>query len=293
MSSMDNDTLSRLVGRRLGTGFSKNAIMGKNINKINGVAYGTPINIARGVPAYGTPVFAIGNPGGEKTSVAEGIISQRYYVAKLTPIDVSHSPANDFNRVITISCPINNGNSGGGLYDGNGDMVGMVQARRGGDSQGISYAIPIDIVARIANQVISRYDGINVLLPLPDMDNDSVVKLPIFDSPFKAELGGESRSVFDDETNEFVTTWDIVAKSTDTAFVTAVSSAFGTATNLKILAVGVYYGDGLIMYGVDYPCNVEEIMIEGYGHNICVTLEFGGVQKSFKILSNGSVALVA
>jgi len=78
----------------------------------------------------GEEVYALGNARGEGTSITRGIVS-----------DKDH-----FNgEYIMTDCPINHGNSGGPLFDINGNVIGVNTAIRG-DSQNMGYAIPADTV---------------------------------------------------------------------------------------------------------------------------------------------------
>ncbi len=80
----------------------------------------------------GTPVVCIGSPldGELNGSVSHGIISGIY-------------PYNDSFRYI-ISATVNPGNSGGGLFDMNGNLIGIINAKIVGyDYQNIGFAIPV------------------------------------------------------------------------------------------------------------------------------------------------------
>ena len=89
-------------------------------------------------------VFAIGNPVGLAWSYASGAVSairkQSYGSGTL--------------RMIQTQTPLNPGNSGGGLYDEHGNLVGintMIMGRQG--TQGIGFAIAIvDLIAFLDNQ---------------------------------------------------------------------------------------------------------------------------------------------
>jgi 2-alkenal reductase len=58
--------------------------------------------------------------------------------------------------VIQTDAPINPGNSGGPLLDSSGRMIGLNSAiiSGSGASAGIGFAIPVDVVARVARQLI-------------------------------------------------------------------------------------------------------------------------------------------
>ena len=97
----------------------------------------------------GQDVFAIGNPLGLGKSVSDGIIS-----ALEKEIYVN----NVYLTVIQTNAAVNAGNSGGGLFDNNGNLVGIVNAKRPSTSstsvEGMGYAIPSNTVLRIVNDLI-------------------------------------------------------------------------------------------------------------------------------------------
>ena len=65
-------------------------------------------------------------------------------------------------RLIRVDAAINSGNSGGGLYDLYGNLIGIVNAKRVSSSiDNVGYAIPINIASAIADQVIDQCDGDN------------------------------------------------------------------------------------------------------------------------------------
>ncbi len=92
-------------------------------------------------------VMAIGNPFGLGGSVSLGIVSARNR-------DISAGPYDDF---IQTDAAINLGNSGGPLFDMNGDVVGIVTAiiARGGNSRGIGFAVPANLARPVIDQLVT------------------------------------------------------------------------------------------------------------------------------------------
>ncbi len=90
----------------------------------------------------GDQILAIGNPFGIGTTVTAGIVSARGR-------DIHSGPYDDF---IQIDAPINHGNSGGPLVDGNGKVVGINTAiySPNGGSVGVGFAIPSNEAKKIA-----------------------------------------------------------------------------------------------------------------------------------------------
>ena len=92
-------------------------------------------------------VIAIGNPFGFGGSVTSGIISSRNRDIGLTRYD-------DF---IQTDASINQGNSGGPLFDLNGKVIGIntaIIAPGSSGSIGIGFAIPSNSASRVINQLI-------------------------------------------------------------------------------------------------------------------------------------------
>ena len=95
----------------------------------------------------GETVIAIGNPLGVlSNTVSEGILSCLARSIKVEGQSMS---------LIQIDASVNHGNSGGGLFDTNGSLIGIVNAKSTGESvEGIGFAIPINTVMEISNQLI-------------------------------------------------------------------------------------------------------------------------------------------
>ena len=92
---------------------------------------------------------AIGNPFGVRQTVTSGIVSA------LARTDVGQT---DFGSFIQTDAAINPGNSGGALVDMDGELVGvntMIFSRSGG-SNGIGFAIPVEMVARVVDTAMNE-----------------------------------------------------------------------------------------------------------------------------------------
>jgi len=96
----------------------------------------------------GDSVFAVGSPFGLGNTVTAGIISARSR-------DIGEGPYDDF---LQVDAAINAGNSGGPLFDGNGQVVGMNTAiySPSGGNVGIGFAIPEALAKRVADQIIAH-----------------------------------------------------------------------------------------------------------------------------------------
>lgn len=90
-------------------------------------------------------VVAIGSPFGFEQSVTAGIVSARGRVF----------PQESYVPFIQTDVAINPGNSGGPLFNLQGEVIGInsqIYSRTGG-FMGVSFAIPIDLAMRIADQL--------------------------------------------------------------------------------------------------------------------------------------------
>lgn len=98
----------------------------------------------------GQRVLAIGNPFGLNRTLTTGIISSLDRVVK--------SPGGKYMRgLIQTDASINPGNSGGPLIDMSGRMIGINSAilSQSGDSAGIGFAVPSNLVKRIIPELIA------------------------------------------------------------------------------------------------------------------------------------------
>lgn len=93
-------------------------------------------------------VLAIGNPYRLQSSVTAGIIS-----AKARNIRVLEESG--IESFIQTDAAVNSGNSGGALINTNGELIGINTAMMtsSGHYQGFSFAIPINLVRKIANDI--------------------------------------------------------------------------------------------------------------------------------------------
>ena len=91
-------------------------------------------------------VVAIGSPYGFDNTVTSGIIS-----AKSRAL-----PDENYTQFIQTDVPVNPGNSGGPLFNLQGEVIGinsMIYSQTGG-FQGLSFAIPIDEAMRVKDQLV-------------------------------------------------------------------------------------------------------------------------------------------
>lgn len=97
--------------------------------------------------SVGDTAVVIGNPLGQLGgTVTDGIIS-----ALEREMNIEGKKMN----LIQTNAAINPGNSGGGLFNSNGELVGIVVAKSSGlDVEGLGFAIPINDVTSIINDIL-------------------------------------------------------------------------------------------------------------------------------------------
>ncbi|RKT21875.1 serine protease Do [Paraburkholderia sp. RAU2J] len=118
------------------------AVLKIDASNLPTVKIGDPAN-----SKVGEWVVAIGSPYGFDSTVTSGIISAKARQFS----DDSPIP------FIQTDVPVNPGNSGGPLFNLNGEVIGinsMIYSRTGG-FQGLSFAIPIDAAMHVKDQLIS------------------------------------------------------------------------------------------------------------------------------------------
>ncbi|WP_296388924.1 trypsin-like peptidase domain-containing protein [Williamsia sp.] len=138
---------ARIVGRDIRTDLA--VIKVDNIDNLTTAALGNSDDLA-----IGQEVIAFGSPLGLDRTVTSGIVSATHRAVPLRPDDTS-----DTNAVIDgiqTDAAINPGNSGGPLVDDDAKVVGINTAGLvpGGGSIGLGFAIPINEVRGIAEELI-------------------------------------------------------------------------------------------------------------------------------------------
>jgi serine protease Do len=97
----------------------------------------------------GDLVLAIGNPFGIGLTVTHGMVSA---------LGRGGLGIEDYEDFIQTDAPINPGNSGGALLDSDGRLIGINTAiiSRTGGSNGVGFAIPVNLVRSIVEQLVSN-----------------------------------------------------------------------------------------------------------------------------------------
>jgi S1-C subfamily serine protease len=165
-----------------------------------------PITVAKNYSVANTAI-AIGNPNATGMSVTKGIVSVESENLTLDGIDY---------RVMRIDTPVNPGNSGGGLFNDKGELIGIVNAKMESTKiDNIAYAIPFDNAILVADNII---------------DNSCVKKLYLGIS-YATE---NSHAVYDANTKTTLLYDELVIKEVDAG---SVGEAFGLQVDDKITKV--------------------------------------------------------
>ena len=116
----------------------------------------------------GEGAIAIGNPFGLNNTVTAGIIS----AVGRTDANISEGQRVPY---IQTDAAVNPGNSGGPLISAGGQVIGMNTAIRKAPGAGLSFAVPINLAKRIAQQIVSTgqashpFIGVHLLELTPEL----------------------------------------------------------------------------------------------------------------------------
>lgn len=107
-------------------------------------------------------IVAVGNPEGQGIRVTHGYISKE---SEYTTLKAADEQTDTSFRVMGIDVAVNGGNSGGGVYNSKGELVGIVNAKLMYDSsnnptENMSYALPIDNVEKVIESILYYYNPI-------------------------------------------------------------------------------------------------------------------------------------
>ena len=105
----------------------------------------------------GENAIAIGNAKGLGISASSGVVSVDSEYLTMTAADGKTEVS---FRVMRVDTAVNSGNSGGGLYDGAGKLIGIVNAKIVDSGvENIGYAIPSNVAVSIADNIIDYCFG--------------------------------------------------------------------------------------------------------------------------------------
>lgn len=122
------------------------AVLKIDATGLNPVTFGDSDQIS-----VGDDVYAVGNPLGElEFSMTTGHVSA---LDRLITTEENSEPINMFQ----IDAAVNAGNSGGPVYNANGEVIGIVTAKYSDTGvEGLGFAIPINDAVKIADDLITK-----------------------------------------------------------------------------------------------------------------------------------------
>ena len=183
--------------------------------------------------------IAIGNPEGLGISATVGAVNVESEYINMRSLDKTGYIS---VRVLRIDTPVNSGNSGGGLFNSDGKIIGIVNAKVTDETvDNIAYAIPSNVAKYVTENIIYYNDL--------DPKNDSVNRLLI-----GVEVAVESAGVRYDEATGRVYKYEEVVVSKITS---------GGACDGKLLAGDVIKSvtiDG-VKYEITRTFNVIDVML--------------------------------
>lgn len=208
--------------------------------------------------------IAIGNPETEGISVTSGIISvESERITMLAADDKTQCTY----RVMRIDTAVNGGNSGGGLFNINGELIGIVNAKVV-DSQidNIAYAIPVENATQVADNLIYYYEKTGEISKVKTLKLDIVTVID------------NSRSLYNPTTKKTTIKEDVIIYSV-------------SLTSNSSHGVGVGY-----MMKLHTGDKLKSISINGENHTINRDFELGdwllsirpGDKVLIKVIRDGS-----
>lgn len=200
----------------------------------------------------------VGNPNGMSATAGYINIDSEY----ITMLGTDNVTAVEM-RVMRTSAPVNSGNSGGGLYNAKGELLGIVNAKKVADgTDNIGYAIPSNIAKYVTENIIDNCDG---------TDNESVYKCAL-----NINVGvAASRAEYNEQTAEI--------KKIETVVISAVGQ--GGAMSGKL-----YVGD--VVTSLSVGAREYEITRSFQVIDLLLTARVGDTV-TFSIIRNGESLSVA
>ena len=212
--------------------------------------------------------IAIGNPELRGISATVGHVNVDSEEISLNMTTSQGTSAAINLRVMRTDAAVNSGNSGGGLFNIKGELIGIVNAKRAVDGiDNIGYAIPSDLVLKVANNIIAHCDN---------SANENL---------FKATLG-ISTSAFELDVDYNEENGEI--RKSETTKITLVSE--GSAADGKLMVDDVLVG--LTIAGKEYEMtryyHASEALLDArVGDTVVLTVLRGGqtVEATFTVTS--------
>ena len=218
----------------------------------------------------GESVIAVGNPEADGLSVTNGVVSVQ---SENITMYLANETTTTSRRVIRIDAAVNSGNSGGGLYNQDGLLIGIVNAKTVDEEvEGMCYAIPINVASAIADKVIKTCDGVNT----------TTIK--------RVYLGintgiASSVAYYDNETGRLSIVQQIGVSS-----VSLTGDSYGILKENDIFVSAVYNNE---TYVINTNYALEDLLLKASkGDSIELNIIRGGVQQAVSVVFNSDTALI-
>lgn len=145
----------------------------------------------------GQHAIAVGNPEAGGISVTAGTVS---VLSEYVEISVVSGSPKVKSRLMRYDTSVNGGNSGGGLFNGYGELIGIVNAKLNKTYvDAIGYAIPVSLAVAVAENIIANCDGQTAKSPLR-----ATVGVTVQAENHRAEYDSETGLITLKETNRIL-----------------------------------------------------------------------------------------
>ena len=136
--------------------------------------------------SVGDSVLAVGNPLGELGgTVTSGIVS-----ALNRSVTIQGTSSTNTMSLIQMDASVSPGNSGGGLFNMNGELIGLVNAKSSSsDAEGLGFAIPINDAIQVAQDLLEN----GYVTGRPYM---GITYLAVTDAQTAAQLGVNAYGIY-------------------------------------------------------------------------------------------------
>ena len=136
--------------------------------------------------AVGENVLAVGNPLGELGgTVTSGIVS-----ALNRSVTIQGNSSTNTMSLIQMDASVSPGNSGGGLFNMDGELIGVVNAKSSSsDAEGLGFAIPINDAIKVAQDLLEN----GYVTGRPYM---GITYLAVTDAQTAAQLGVNAYGIY-------------------------------------------------------------------------------------------------
>lgn len=218
----------------------------------NSIAQPAKIANADSVRAGDTSI-AIGNASGKGISVTTGIVSVDSETISLKGADDATTIT---PRVIRTDSAVNPGNSGGGLFNSDAELIGIVNAKTiSSTEESMGYAIPSNIATAIADKVLATCNGTTV----------TTVNKPVIG--VTVELSN-SKAVFNEETLKIDIVEQVTVKDINSDSVALNKLAVGdvltsVVINGETYTITRYYQIADLLW----KCNQGDVITVNYTRN--------------------------